>query len=57
MNLNNKNLLVTGGTGSFGSKFVEALLKTNVNKIIIFSRDEKQEDMRLSINDDRFNFY
>ena len=57
MDLKNKTVLVTGGTGSFGSKFVDALLKTNVKKIVVFSRDEKkQEDMRLSLSDDRMNF-
>lgn len=35
-----KNILITGGTGSFGNKMVETLLKFNPNKIIIFSRDE-----------------
>ncbi len=44
---NNKNILITGGTGSFGKKFTEVLLKRyNPNKIIIFSRDElKQYEM------------
>ena len=57
MILKNKTILVTGGTGSFGSKFVNALIKTKVQKIIIFSRDEKkQEDMRFSIDDNRVNF-
>lgn len=57
MIVENKVILVTGGTGSFGSKFVDALIKTKISKIIIFSRDEKkQEDMRLSIDDHRVNF-
>jgi UDP-N-acetylglucosamine 4,6-dehydratase (inverting) len=45
--INNKVVLITGGTGSFGQKFVEVLLKKyNPKKIIIFSRDElKQFDM------------
>ena len=43
MDLKNKTVLVTGGTGSFGSKFVDALLKTNVKKIVVFSRDEKKQ--------------
>lgn len=44
----NLSILVTGGTGSFGKKFVETLLKgTHPHKIIIFSRDElKQHEMR-----------
>ncbi len=47
--LNNKNILITGGTGSFGKKFVETILLRypSVNKIIIFSRDElKQSEMK-----------
>lgn len=49
MNLKNKSLLITGGTGSFGRAFVDKLIKKNINlkKIIIFSRDElKQDQMR-----------
>lgn len=44
---NNKNILITGGTGSFGKKYTEMLLKNYTpNKIIIFSRDElKQFEM------------
>ena len=43
------NILVTGGTGSFGKKFVEIMLRDHKpNKIIIFSRDElKQHDMKM----------
>ena len=47
--LNHKAILITGGTGSFGKKFVEMILSEypKVKKIIIFSRDEmKQFDMR-----------
>ncbi|MDD4286957.1 MAG: UDP-N-acetylglucosamine 4,6-dehydratase (inverting) [Candidatus Peribacteraceae bacterium] len=44
----NLSILVTGGTGSFGRKFVQTLLKgTHPRKIIVFSRDElKQHEMR-----------
>lgn len=44
---NNKNILITGGTGSFGKKYTELLLeKYKPNKIIIYSRDElKQYEM------------
>jgi len=44
---NNKNILITGGTGSFGKKYTETLLKNyKPNKIIIYSRDElKQYEM------------
>jgi len=47
--LNNKNVLITGGTGSFGQKFAEVILnKYNPRKVIIFSRDEfKQHEMQL----------
>jgi UDP-N-acetylglucosamine 4,6-dehydratase len=48
LDLNNKSILVTGGTGSFGKKFVETVLKKwpKVRKIVIFSRDElKQYEM------------
>jgi UDP-N-acetylglucosamine 4,6-dehydratase (inverting) len=43
----NKTILVTGGTGSFGKKFTETILKKyNIKKIIIFSRDElKQSEL------------
>ena len=45
--LNNKVILVTGGTGSFGQKFTEIVLsKFKPRKLIIFSRDEfKQHEM------------
>ena len=48
MDWNNKVVLVTGGTGSFGKKFVEILLKEyQPAKLIVFSRDElKQHEMR-----------
>jgi len=44
---NNKNILITGGTGSFGKKYTEMILKKYTpNKIIIYSRDElKQYEM------------
>ena len=39
--LNNKNILVTGGTGSFGSELIKTVISEyNTNKIIVFSRDE-----------------
>lgn len=52
MNLNNLNILVTGGTGSFGKRFVERVLKQyKPNKLIVFSRDElKQTDMQRQFN-------
>ena len=47
--LNNKTVLITGGTGSFGKKFIETILDRyeKVKKIIIFSRDElKQSELK-----------
>ncbi len=46
--MKHKSLLVTGGTGSFGKKFIEKILKNypNVERIVVFSRDEfKQFEM------------
>lgn len=57
---NDKTILVTGGTGSFGHKFIPMTLeKYNPKKIIIFSRDEmKQWEMaKLFPNDDRLRFF
>lgn len=40
----NKNIFISGGTGSFGKKFVSNVLKNlNPNKIIIYSRDEQKQ--------------
>ncbi|MFN3341678.1 MAG: UDP-N-acetylglucosamine 4,6-dehydratase (inverting) [Flavobacteriales bacterium] len=50
MELNDNAILVTGGTGSFGKKFVETVLREypNVKRLVIFSRDElKQYEMSL----------
>ncbi len=44
--LTNKNILVTGGTGSFGKKFIQMTFeKFNPNKIIVYSRDEFKQDV------------
>lgn len=48
--LNNKTILITGGTGSFGKQFIDTILTKypSAKKIIIFSRDElKQSELRL----------
>ncbi len=52
--LENSSILITGGTGSFGKKFVSMTLKKfNPKNIIVFSRDEmKQWDMAEKYNDD-----
>lgn len=57
--LDGKVVLVTGGTGSFGRRFVEAVLRSSkVRKLIVFSRDElKQSEMAHSIVDDRLRFF
>ena len=57
--MNNLTILVTGGTGSFGNKFVEMTLKKyNPKKIIIFSRDEmKQWHMAQRFTDSRVRFF
>ena len=57
---NNKTILITGGTGSFGKQFTRMLLdQYNPERIIIFSRDElKQHDMRIAFNnDERLRFF
>jgi UDP-N-acetylglucosamine 4,6-dehydratase/5-epimerase len=55
MSLNNKVVLITGGTGSFGNEFVRTVLETQNPKVIrIFSRDElKQWEMEKKFNNDR----
>jgi len=55
---NNKTILITGGTGSFGNSFVKhALCKYKSSKIIIYSRDEmKQWDMANKLNNSRTQF-
>lgn len=53
-----KTLMITGGTGSFGNTVLNRFLKTAVKEIIIFSRDEKkQEDMRIELNSSKVKFY
>jgi UDP-N-acetylglucosamine 4,6-dehydratase/5-epimerase len=56
--LKNKIIMITGGTGSFGSIAAKKFLKSKVKEIRIFSRDEKkQEDMRLSLKNHKVKFY
>jgi UDP-N-acetylglucosamine 4,6-dehydratase/5-epimerase len=53
-----KVLLITGGTGSFGTAVLNRFLKTPVKEIRIFSRDEKkQEDMRIAFGNPKLKFY
>ena len=57
--LENKTLLITGGTGSFGNAVLSRFLNTDhFKEIRIFSRDEKkQEDMRIRLNNEKLKFY
>lgn len=56
---NNKNILVTGGTGSFGKKFIETVLKKYTpRKMIVFSRDElKQFEMQQVFDDPCMRYF
>jgi UDP-N-acetylglucosamine 4,6-dehydratase len=54
----NKVLLITGGTGSFGNAVLQRFLHSDFAEIRVFSRDEKkQEDMRMALRNDRVKFY
>ncbi len=55
---NDKTLLITGGTGSFGNAVLKRFLDTEIAEIRIFSRDEKkQDDMRKRYNHPKLKFY
>jgi UDP-N-acetylglucosamine 4,6-dehydratase len=55
---NNKTLLITGGTGSFGNAVMRRFLNTDIKEIRIFSRDEKkQDDMRKLYKNNKLKFY
>tara|TARA_B110001450_G_scaffold218812_1_gene213458 strand:- start:5520 stop:6533 length:1014 start_codon:yes stop_codon:yes gene_type:complete len=55
---NNKVLLITGGTGSFGNKVLSRFLDTDLKEVRIFSRDEKkQEEMRIEYNNQKLKFH
>lgn len=54
----NKVLLITGGTGSFGNAVLDRFLDTDIKEIRVFSRDEKkQDDMRHKYQNDKIKFY
>lgn len=57
--INDKTILITGGTGSFGRAFVSRILKDfNPKKVIIYSRDElKQFEMAQIFSDKRMRFF
>jgi UDP-N-acetylglucosamine 4,6-dehydratase len=55
---NNKVLMITGGTGSFGNAVLKRFVNSDLREIRIFSRDEKkQEDMRLVAKSDKVKFH
>mgnify|MGYP001252224361 FL=1 len=56
---NKKNILITGGTGSFGKNLVEHLVKNykKINRLVIFSRDElKQYEMKKKFSTKKYRF-
>ena len=56
--LSGKNILITGGTGSFGNAALKKMLQSDLSEIRIFSRDEKkQDDMRLQYNSNKIKYY
>ena len=59
MEIKNKTLLITGGTGSFGTAVLNRFLHTDhFSEIRIFSRDEKkQDDMRNLYKNDKIKYY
>ena len=59
INWSEASVLVTGGTGSFGSKFVELMLERfQPKRLVVFSRDElKQSEMMNRLSDPRLRFF
>ena len=55
--LNNKTILITGGTGSLGNALTKRILSKykNIKKIIIFSRDEFKQYNMENLSEKRFN--
>jgi UDP-N-acetylglucosamine 4,6-dehydratase len=55
--LDDKILMITGGTGSFGNTVLSRFLDSDIKQIIIFSRDEKkQEDLRIALRNPKIRF-
>src|ERR1022692_1862817 len=53
-----RNLLITGGTGTFGNAVLDRFLQAGLKEIRIFSRDEKkQEDMRIAYANPALSFF
>lgn len=58
LNFDNKCLLITGGTGSFGNAVLRRFLDTEIGEIRIFSRDEKkQDDMRQFYKNQKIKYF
>jgi len=58
MHADQSTVLVTGGTGSFGTTMIRRLLETDVREVRVLSRDElKQHELRQALNDSRVRFY
>ena len=58
MDFNNKCLMITGGTGSFGNAVLRRFLNTDISEIRIFSRDEKkQDDMRQFYRNPKIKYF
>ena len=56
--LNNKTIMITGGTGSFGQACVKFLLQHKSKKVIVYSRDElKQFEMSNKFNNSKLRFF
>jgi len=57
--MSKRKLLITGGTGSFGTTYLKKALASNqFSEIIVFSRDEKkQDDLRNKLNSEKIQFY
>lgn len=55
--LDDSRVLITGGTGSFGTRFLERILRTNASEVLVFSRDEaKQAQLEDNFADSRIRF-
>ena len=58
MKFNDKTLLITGGTGSFGNAVLNKFLDSDIIEVRILSRDEKkQHDMRVTYNNSKIKFF
>jgi len=58
MTLEGSNILVTGGTGSFGRAFVSSTLKKyNPRRLVVLSRDEKHQPIGICLNKNGSPFY